>query len=281
MVPPQVRPISQASSSPRFSSRSRGAFRPRTSADSSMTCASTQPPIVTDPRMRPPSPTTILAPSFLGVVPRVFTRVATATLDSSCFNLSMCSKSSLMAFSMPASSQCQMARQITQAGEVVGRGEMIDQRQRRRHPARERLVRWIAEQRVEPDHPASQSLQRQHLVRQDLGLARVPAVRQQEDDRVTVHEVPPAPIEFLQALADSRAPREVPDIREPSKRRPVRGPLQKLGDPGQTRGEREGLDPAEDVLECVKELEKEACVKVHRTGHITQEHEPHLLAPAL
>ena len=86
MVPPQVSPISHASSSPRFSSSSRGAFVPSTSADSSITCASTHPPMVTEPRTRPPSPTSILAPSLRGVVPRVFTRVATATLDSFCLS---------------------------------------------------------------------------------------------------------------------------------------------------------------------------------------------------
>ena len=47
-----------------------------------MTWASTQPPMVTEPSTRPPSPTSILAPSLRGVVPRVLTRVATATLDS-------------------------------------------------------------------------------------------------------------------------------------------------------------------------------------------------------
>ena len=49
-----------------------------TSSDSSMTWASTQPPIVTEPRTAPPSPTSIRAPSLRGVVPRVLTSVATA-----------------------------------------------------------------------------------------------------------------------------------------------------------------------------------------------------------
>jgi len=66
-----------------------------------------------------------------------------------------------------------------------------------------------------------------------------------------------------QALADSRASGKVPHVREPSKRRPVRRPLQELRDPGQTGSEREGLDPAEDILERIKKLKKEARVKVH------------------
>ena len=96
MVPPQVSPISQASSSPRSSSSSRGAFWSSTSADCSMTWASTQPPIVTEPSTRPPSPTTILAPSLRGVVPRVLTRVATVTRGSVFFSLSRWSNSSDM-----------------------------------------------------------------------------------------------------------------------------------------------------------------------------------------
>src|SRR5207245_1462938 len=66
MVPPHVSPISHASSSPRFSSSKRGRFLSSTSAVSSMTWASTQPPIVTEPRTPPPSPTSILAPAFRG-----------------------------------------------------------------------------------------------------------------------------------------------------------------------------------------------------------------------
>jgi len=61
-----------------------------------MTWASTQPPIVTEPRTAPPSPTSIFAPSLRGVVPRVFTSVATATLRAERRNSSMWSKSSAM-----------------------------------------------------------------------------------------------------------------------------------------------------------------------------------------
>src|SRR5256886_2813965 len=44
--------------------------------------------------------------------------------------------------------------QVAEGGEVVGGCEPVDQRQRRGHAARERLVRGVAEQRVEPDHAA-------------------------------------------------------------------------------------------------------------------------------
>jgi hypothetical protein len=61
----------------------------RTSSACSMTWASTQPPMVTEPSTAPPSPTTILAPSLRGVVPRVLTRVATATLPDARFSSSI------------------------------------------------------------------------------------------------------------------------------------------------------------------------------------------------
>jgi hypothetical protein len=89
MVPPQVSPISQASSSPRSMERSFGRDPARTSSASAITSASTQPPIVTEPRMRPPSPTHIFAPSFRGVVPWVLTRVARAARPSTCFRESI------------------------------------------------------------------------------------------------------------------------------------------------------------------------------------------------
>src|SRR5262249_15676058 len=151
------------------------------SADSSMTCASTQPPMVTDPRMRPPSPTTILAPSFRGVVPRVLTKVATATLPSSCFSCSMWSKSSVMG-SPSSSAKRQVAREIAQAGEVVSGGKVVDQRQCGGHAARERFVGRVAEERVEPHDLAGQALEREHLLGQHLGLPGVPSVREQEHD---------------------------------------------------------------------------------------------------
>ena len=90
--------------------------------------------------MRPPSPTTILAPSFLGVVPRVLTSVATATLPSSCFSFSMWSNSSVMVSPVRASAKRQVARQVAKAREVVGGGEVVDQRKRRRHAAGQGLV---------------------------------------------------------------------------------------------------------------------------------------------
>jgi len=47
-----------------------------------------------------------------------------------------------------------MAGQIAQAGQVVRRREVVHERQRGRHAAREGLVGGVAQQRVEPDQAA-------------------------------------------------------------------------------------------------------------------------------
>src|SRR5438128_2685434 len=71
-APPQVKPISHASSSPSWRFSKRGVEEPACS----MTRASTQPPMVTEPKIAPPSPTNIFVPSLRGVAPVVRTRVA-------------------------------------------------------------------------------------------------------------------------------------------------------------------------------------------------------------
>src|SRR6266851_3302280 len=75
-APPQVKPISHASSSPSWRFSKRGVEESSTSADCSMTRASTHPPIVTEPKMFPSLPTNIFVPSLRGVVPAVRTSVA-------------------------------------------------------------------------------------------------------------------------------------------------------------------------------------------------------------
>src|SRR5438105_3826099 len=75
-APPQVKPISHASSSPSWRFSNRGVEELSTSPACSMTRASTQPPMVTEPKIAPPSPTNIFVPSLRGVVPAVRTSVA-------------------------------------------------------------------------------------------------------------------------------------------------------------------------------------------------------------
>src|SRR5438309_529197 len=223
MVPPQVSPISHASSSPRFSSRSRGSCAASTEADSSMTWASTQPPMVTEPSTRPSSPTSILAPSLRGVVPRVLTSVATATLPSALRSRSRFSKSSLM---FRASSYGQVAGELAQARQVVRGGEVIDERKGGGHAARERLVGRVAQERVEPDHAPGPSLERQHLLGQHLGLPRVPAIREDQHDGPPIHEVTPFPVEVPKRVADPGPPRPVAHLGQAPERALVGGPAQ-------------------------------------------------------
>jgi hypothetical protein len=59
----------------------RGRSAVRTSSDAPITWASTHPPIVTDPMIRPSAPTHIRAPSLRGLVPSVLTSVATTAFS--------------------------------------------------------------------------------------------------------------------------------------------------------------------------------------------------------
>src|SRR5215470_19510066 len=54
-----------------------------------------------------------------------------------------------------------------------------------------------------------------------------------------------------------------------------------LGHPGEARGEREGLDPAEHVLQRVEELEQEPAVEVHRARDVAEEDQANFAPPAL
>src|SRR5215471_12098972 len=256
MVPPQVRPISHASSSPRSSWSRRGLWVESTEADSSITWASTHPPMVTEPRTRPPSPTSIFAPSLRGVVPRVFTRVARATLPSALRSRSRCSKSSVV-IPLP---QGEMSGELAQARQVVGGREVVDERQGGGHAARQRLVGGIAQERVEPEHAPGPPLERQQLLGEDFRLARVPAVREDQHDGSPIHQVPPALIELAYCLTDSRPAR----------------PVEHLGQSGQAGREGEGLDPTEDVLERVEKLEQEAAVEIHGARDVAEEHQADL-----
>ena len=71
----------------------------------------------------------------------------------------------------------------------MSRGEVVDERERRRHPPSQRLVGGIAEEGVEPDHPPRSPLDAQKLTRQEFGLTGIPAVGKHDDDRSTVDDV--------------------------------------------------------------------------------------------
>src|SRR5436190_12290193 len=178
----------------------------------------------------------------------------------------------------PNGLQGQLARQIPERGEAVAGSEDVDERQRRRHPARQRLVGRVAEERVEPDDAAGAAFDAEELPGQELGLARVPAVGQDDHDRAPVHESRPFPVDLGERLADFRPARPVAHLGEPTEDLPVGAPAQMVGDTCEARREGERLDPAEDVLEREEKLEQEAAVQVHRAGYVAEQDEPDLLA---
>ena len=93
--------------------------------------------------------------------------------------------------------------------------------------------------------------------------------------------LPPPRVELLRGLPDPRPTREVPHLGQPAQGLAIGRTLEMLGDPRESRGEREGLDAAEDVLERVEELEQEAAVEVHGARHVAEQHQAHLAPPPL
>src|SRR3972149_5711746 len=120
------------------------------------------------------------------------------------------------AVSPEQSSDAEVGGEVAKALEVVGGGEAVQQRERRRHPPRQRLVGGIAEERVQPEEPPGPALDLEQLTGQQLGIPRVPAVGDDEDDRVAVEEPrSPLPVEVGPALAAPRSPRPGPEIPPP------------------------------------------------------------------
>ena len=60
--------------------------------------------------------------------------------------------------------------EVAEALEVVGGGEAVQERQRRGHPARQRLIGGIAQQRVQPEEPARPALDLEQFPGQQLGV---------------------------------------------------------------------------------------------------------------
>src|SRR3954452_13338872 len=77
--------------------------------------------------------------------------------------------------------------QLHEAGEIVGRGENVDVRQRRTHALAQGLVAGAGLQRVEPDHAGRAAAQLIHLLLQHGGLASVPAIAKDQHYRAAVH----------------------------------------------------------------------------------------------
>ena len=160
------------------------------------------------------------------------------------------------------------------------RREAVHERQRRRHPPRERLVGRVAEQRVEPDHAARAALDAQQLRGEDVRVPGVPAVGEDDHDRAAVDQRRPAAIELRERLADPGAPRPVPHRGEPAQHLAIGARPQIVRDPRQPHRERERLHARERGLQREEELQEKPAVEVHRARDVAQEHQADLLALA-
>jgi hypothetical protein len=70
----------------------------------------------------------------------------------------------------------QMFPERFETREVVHREEVIDERKRRLHPAREGLILMGAQQRIEPNEPMSAPLQACDLLSEHVGIAPIPSI---------------------------------------------------------------------------------------------------------
>src|SRR5919204_2299917 len=73
--------------------------------------------------------------------------------------------------------------ELLQTRQVVAAREDVDVRERRAHSPRERLVRGIFHQGVQPDDAVREPRQPGHLLAQQLRVADVEAVRAADDER--------------------------------------------------------------------------------------------------
>src|SRR5215208_8158604 len=86
---------------------------------------------------------------------------------------------------------------------------MVHVRKRRLHAAGERLVARVRLQRVEPDQRVSATGETRHLRAELLGVATVPAVREQYHDRAATEAPAVLAVERGERVADARPARPV------------------------------------------------------------------------
>src|SRR5581483_1327437 len=139
------------------------------------TAPSTQPPD-TEPMTSLSSLTAMAAPGSRGPDPSVPTTRASATLLPAARQRAMSSSSSFTAASSPLALLA-LRDDLGECPEGVQRvslHELVNERERRRHPRCQRSVAGGRLQRVHPDRPVGHSVQSLHLLAQQLGVAPVP-----------------------------------------------------------------------------------------------------------
>src|SRR5690242_9829972 len=148
-----------------------------TSIAFSYTSLSTQPP-ETEPHIFPDSEMARLVPTGRGADRRVATTVATTTFSPSSRHLSTSLSISFMqsapSCSVPPLDAGEHGRQLLETPQIMAREEPVDERQRRSHSPRERLVVRIALQRVHPHDRVRRACQPCHLAADELGILALP-----------------------------------------------------------------------------------------------------------
>ena len=156
------------------------------------------------------------------------------------------------------------------------RQEIVDERQRRLQPARQRRVVGGADERVQPDQPMAASLQPRDLVAQLARIAAIPAVGDEQHDRTAVQDAAaPALMELLARPRQSASlpTSPAPTATRPRARRPARGSAQLPRDARQLRGEQKRLDTLVAPRHGVREVQQHARVALHRAADVAEQHE--------
>ena len=148
-------------------------------------------------------------------------------------------------------------------------------RHRRLHAARERRVAGIGGERVQPHDPVRAALQPRHLLRQQLGVAAVPAVGQHDDERAAADAAAVHAVELGERLADAGAARPVLDRVGGALQRAVGVAARQLARHArQPRAEHERLDARARRDRGLQVLQQHPRVGRHRARDVADEHEP-------
>src|SRR5262249_34325805 len=286
--PPESRTCrASASATPKWSGRGAPVFK--TPAAAWATAPSTQPPL-TEPAIPPRSETAIRAPTPRGAEPQVWMTVARATPSPALVHRSTSTSTSRMAgFSFrlagragpsaaaagpPRGDGAEPDREVLEALQVVDGQEVVHVRQRGADAAGERLVFGRAEERAQPEQPVRAALQPRDLVAQELRLAAIPPVADDEHDRAPAEHAPsPLQVELPERPPDPRSPRPGGHgARDLPERAVGVAPAHVPRDPGEAGAEDEGLGRAARPRgEAVDEEEEEPRVTLHRSADVGED----------
>src|SRR6266540_942300 len=160
---------------------------------SETTAPSTQPPL-TLPLTSPSMFTAIAAPGARGPEPSMSTTLATATGLPAPRQRSMSSSSSRMcvlrvgrAVTPARGFVADDRRELFHRGQRMPLDEVVDVGQRCGHAPGQRGVARRDLQRVDPHDVEGHSLQAAHLLGEHVGVAAVPAIAEDDDDRAAGH----------------------------------------------------------------------------------------------